>query len=225
MVASDSAYGGLSGDEASERDCVASKEEARKEVTKAIKEWCEEAGYFPARVGWSTTDATLSDRVDFKTGFWNDRQWSGDPTHWLLHILPDEDGIDVQSARGERHIAGGIQTGNLKRICVVLRAVPLVRLNDSRFVRPPSWEWLVLLIFREPIPPVSTSAGLRIEDFSQSLVRVDGETLKYSDCSLITLPGRDAFEHSELDERVSYDEVTKRLRSLLSEGWEEPPNG
>ncbi len=180
-----------------------------------------------------TKDLSLSEPTDPSTGYWqNAASLSSKPPRWILHIdgtcsPPIADFARDPSGRLLPGAAtlGYINNGEGKCAVAIFRLLPAIKTNVSpvAFLFPQDWEWIVALIFPEPLPPGTSGETLSEFDPKNGKVQYKGReaTSKNSFAikriALIKMPIPPSAVNA-LSVPITYDVATKAIQQFLGAG-------
>lgn len=191
------------------------KTKARKAAASALGAALEKHGLAIANCGDKTEKVK---DISTKTGFWADpADVTNKPTRWLIQLYLEDGNVKarVPPGQGADRLAFVNATGRSVG-GVSVRVIPAIRKPDGSFEPALNWEWLLLIVFAEPLEP-GTSAQL-IEGFNPNTGDLShkGKPLRYVSVVLFSLcePGS-VFSPDGGPALMTYGDATKALAALL----------
>ena len=130
-------------------------------------------------------------KLDFKSGFWADPNYSASkPLRWLYHIESTDGHLEAVTPKNAPTNIGAINSAQADKAAVLFRLKPLIRQQDKPYHHQRDLELNVLIVFPGPTPRGSSSEPFEFNPQNGSL-RFMNEAHPYLSMYLLGIQPRD----------------------------------
>lgn len=201
-------------------------EDAFKVVKKAIEEELKKSDFTVKSSG--TKNSELSRPLDEETGFWgNPASVISKPPRWIIHFEKVEDTVIADFAKNEDGVIfpGAKTVGYLNNregncSAFIFKTHASLKESNGSF-KFPNWEWLIAMIFNNPLPAGTSSQTLSNFEPSEGTVMYSEKPYPIKTLAIFRTPPEFTDTVINDTDNITYDEATEALKTFLGATNEE----